>query len=198
MGKRLIITLGRQFGSGGRSIGKRLAEELGIEFYDKELITVLSERTGLSEEYIESNEEARALLDGLNNGYYSGLNNADELFIKESELIKELAEKESCVIIGRCADFILKDKENVLKVFIYSDMDGKIKRAKEYYGLDKEKAEKEIKRINKLRANHYKYYTDKVWNDHSNYDLCFNSDCLGVEKTAKIISDFIKEKEKML
>ena len=196
--KNIVITVSREYGSGGRYVGRLIADILGIKFYDKELITVLSERTGLSEEYIESNEEARALLDGLNNGYYSGLNNADELFIKESELIKEIAEKESCVIIGRCADFILKDKENVLKVFIYSDMDGKIKRAKEYYGLDKEKAEKEIKRINKLRANHYKYYTDKIWNDHSNYDLCFNSDCLGVEKTAKIISDFVKEKEKLL
>ena len=125
----------------------------------------MAEDTGLSAKYIEDNEQKRNILDNFNNGYYYGLNNSDELFIKESELIKEIANKESCVIIGRCADFILKDRKNVLKVFVSSSMDDKIKRATSFYGLDKSKAEKEINRINKLRANHYKYYTEKEWNN---------------------------------
>ena len=196
--KNIVITVSREYGSGGRYVGRLVADILGIKFYDKDIITKLAEETGLTEEYIENNEESKELLDALNNGYYSGIPNADELFIKESELIKKLAEEDSCVIIGRCADFILKDKENVLKIFIYSDMEGKIARAKEYYGLDSEKAKKEIKRINKLRANHYKYYTDRVWDEHLNYDLSINSDCLGVERTAEIICSLVKEKEKTL
>lgn len=195
--KNIVITVSREYGSGGRYVGRLVADILGIKFYDKDIITKLAEETGLTEEYIENNEESKELLDALNNGY-SGMPNADELFIKESELIKKLAEEDSCVIIGRCADFILKDKENVLKIFIYSDMEGKIARAKEYYGLDTEKAKKEIKRINKLRANHYKYYTDRVWDEHLNYDLSINSDCLGVERTAEIICSLVKEKEKTL
>lgn len=189
--KHTVITIAREYGSGGRYVGRLIADKLGIKFYDKEFIEKLAIETGLSEEYIESHEQKRDALDGLNNGYYFGLNNADDLFIKESELIKEVAEKESCVIIGRCADFILQDKENVLKVFIYSDMEDKIKRATEIYGFDKEKAEKEIKRIDKLRANHYKYYTEKQWDNHANYDICINSDTLGVEKSADIICEMI-------
>lgn len=134
-------------------------------------------------------------LSNFNNGYYIGLNNSDELFLKETELIKELADKESSVIIGRCADFILKDRDDVLKVFIYSDMKDKVKRATEIYGFDKVKAEKEIKRMDKLRGNHYKHYTEKEWKDYSNYDICINSDKLGVEKLADLICEMIREKE---
>ncbi len=196
--KHIVITISREYGSGGRYVGRLIADILGIKLYDKDFIVKLAEETGLSEEYIESNEQKRDILASLNNGYYNGLNNADELFIKESELIKEVADKESCVIIGRCSDFILKDRKNVIKVFVYSDIEDKIKRATEIYGFDKAKAEKEIKRIDKLRANHYKYYTEKEWNNHSNYDICINSDTLGVEKSAELICDIVKEKEKML
>ena len=194
LSKNLVITISREYGSGGRYVGRLIADKLGIKFYDKEFVTKIAKETGLSEEYIESNEQKKDSLSSLNNGYYFGLNNADELFIKESELIKEIADKESCVIIGRCADFILKDKEDVIKVFIYSNMKDKIKRATEIYELDKEKAEKEIKRIDKLRANHYKYYTGKDWNDNENYDICINSDALGVERVADLICEIAKEK----
>ncbi len=193
--KNIIITLSREYGSGGRYIGKLIADKLGIKLYDKEFIEKVAQETGLSEEYIESNEQKRDSLSNLNNGYYFGLTNSDELFFKESELIKEVANKESCVIIGRCADFILQDKSNVLKVFVYSDIKDKVKRATEFYGFDKQKAEKEIIRIDKLRANHYKYYTEKEWKNPSNYDICINSDTLGVEKTADLICEIIKEKK---
>lgn len=196
LNKHIVITIAREYGSGGRYVGRLIANKLGIKFYDKELIVKLAEETGLSEEYIENSEQKN---DGLlNNGYYFDSNNANELFFKETEIVNEIANKESCVIIGRCSDFILKDKENVIKVFIYSDMEGKLKRATKFYGLDKEKAEKEIKRIDKLRGNHYKYYTEKEWTDHSNYDICINSDVLGVEKTADFICELIKEKELIL
>ena len=114
----LIITLSREYGSGGRYLGKLLANKLGINLYDKEFIAKIAKEPGLSEEYIKNNEQKRDALANLNNGYYFGLNNADELFIKESEIIKDVASKESCIIVGRCADFILKDNKNVLKLFI--------------------------------------------------------------------------------
>ena len=136
------------------------------------------------------------MLESLNNGYYSGLTNADDLFIKESELIREVAQKESCIIVGRCADFILKDNANVIKIFIDSSMEDKINRATTYYHLEKEKAKKEIARINKLRANHYKYYTEKEWKEPSNYDLCINSDSIGIENCADLICKFVEEKSK--
>ena len=192
----IIITISREYGSGGRYIGKMVAEKLGIKLYDKEFVLKLAEATGLSAEYIESHEQKRKVLESLNNGYYSGLTNADDLFIKESELIREVAQKESCIIVGRCADFILKDNANVIKIFIDSSMEDKINRATTYYHLEKEKAKKEIARINKLRANHYKYYTEKEWKEPSNYDLCINSDSIGIENCADLICKFVEEKSK--
>jgi len=194
LNKKIVITISREYGSGGRYIGRLIADKLGIKLYDKDFIEKLAKDTGFSEEYIESNEQKRNVLDVFNSGYYAGLNNSDELFIKEAELIKEVSNEESCVIIGRCADFILKDKENVFKVFVYSNTENKIKRVTKIYGLNEEKAKKEIKRIDKLRANHYKYYTEREWKDNSNYDICINSDTLGVEKSADLICEIIEKK----
>lgn len=191
----IVITLSREYGSGGRYIGKLVAQKLGVKLYDKEFIIKVAEETGLSEQYIKENEQKRNVLDILNSGYYSDLNNSDELFVKESELIKEISSKEPCVIVGRCADQILKENENVLKVFIYSDINNKIDRAVKYYNMDKNKAEKEIARIDKLRGNHYKYYTGKEWKDFSNYDICINSDKVGVEKAADLIIEIAKQLE---
>lgn len=191
---KLVITIAREYGSGGRFIGKLVADKLGIKLYDKNFITKLALETGLSEDYIEESEQKRDTLSNLNNGYYFGLDNADELFINESNLIKKIAEQESCVIIGRCADSILQDNKNVLKVFIYSNMEDKVKRVTNIYGIEEKNAEKQIKKTNKLRANHYKHYTGKEWANHENYDICINSDILGVEKTADLICDIVKEK----
>ena len=198
LNKQIVITLSREYGSGGRYVARLIADKLGIKLYDKDFVIKVAEETGLSQEYIEQNEQKRSTFAPLNNGYYSEFNNSDELFAKESELIKEIADKESCVIIGRCADSILADKPNVVKVFVYSDMEDKIKRATKYYGMNKQKAEKEIERIDKQRGNHYKYYTGKEWKDFANYDICVNSDALGVEKTADMICQMVEEKEKSL
>ena len=196
LNEQVIVTISREYGSGGRYVGQLVANKLGIKLYDKEFVIKIAEETGLSQEYIEKNEQRRDKLAPLNNGYYSEYNNADELFAKESELIKNITKKESCVIIGRCADYILKNKKNVTRIFIYSTMQDKIKRATKYYGMDKKKAEKEIKRIDKQRENHYKYYTQKEWKDFKNYDLCINSDALGVEKTADMICEIANKKAK--
>ncbi len=198
LNNNFVITISREYGSGGRYVGELVAKKLGIKLYDKEFITKIAEETGLSEEYIEDNEQKRDALAILNNGYYSEFNNSDELFVKESEFIKEKANSESCVIVGRCANFILKNNPNTLNIFVYSDMENKVKRATEFYGLDKEKAEKEINRINKMRANHYKYYTETEWKSPSNYDICINSDALGVEKTAELICKLKENMEKIV
>lgn len=198
LNQRILITVSREYGSGGRYIGKMIAERLGIRFYDKELITKLAERTGLSEDYIEHIEQKRGVLTGFNKGYYTAPNSEDELFIKESQIIKEIAGKESCVIIGRCADYILEGAENLVKVFIYSGIEDKIKRATTYYGLAQEKAEKAIKKSDRERSLHYRHYTDRDWADKSNYDICVNSDFLGAEKTAELICAMINVKLELL
>ena len=187
--KHLVITIAREYGSGGRYIGKLIADKLGIKFYDKDFIKKIAEKTGLTEEYVEKNEQSKNTLSALNS---TGLTNQDEIFINESREIEELANKESCVIIGRCADFVLKDRNDVIKIFVYSNIKDKINRATKFYGIDKEKAEKEIKNVDKSRAKHYKYYTEREWKDYSNYDICINSDLLGVEKVADLICEMIK------
>lgn len=193
--KHLVITIAREYGSGGRYIGKLITDKLGIKFYDKDFIKKIAEKTGLTEEYVEKNEQSKNTLSALNS---TGLTNQDEIFINESREIEELANKESCVIIGRCADFVLKDRNDVIKIFVYSNIKDKINRATKFYGIDKEKAEKEIKNVDKSRAKHYKYYTEREWKDYSNYDICINSDLLGVEKVADLICEMIKQKEAIL
>lgn len=193
--KHIVITISREYGSGGRYVGRLVANRLGIKLYDKEFVIKVAEETGLSEEYVEENEQKRNSLAPLNNGFYSEYNNSNELFNKESELIKEFANKESCVIIGRCADHILENRENVVRVFIYGTIENKIKRVIKHYGIEsEEKARKEIERIDKQRENHYNYYTGKEWKNFANYDVCINSDALGVKKSAELICDIVKEK----
>ena len=191
--KPYIITISRQYGSGGRYIGKLVAEKLGIKLYDKEILEQISQKTGLSVDYIKTIEQKRNEVDLINDIAVNGLNNQDELFIEESELIKEISQKEPCVIIGRCSNYVLKDNPNVLNVFIASNMENKIKRVTNFYKV-KEDAEKQIKKIDKERANHYKHYTGEEWGKTSNYDLCLNSDALGIETAVDLIcSLYIKE-----
>lgn len=187
LNKHIVVTISREYGSGGRYVAKILSEMLGIKFYDKEIINLVSKESGMSVEYIEESEQKKKNIGG---NFY---NNDDKLFAAETKVIKKLS-KENCVIVGRCSDYILKDKKDVFKVFLYSSDSDKVKRAVKYYGLDKEKALKEIKKINKLREKHYNYYTNRKWKDFTNYDLVINVDVLGVEKTAKIIKETILNK----
>lgn len=192
--KNIIITIAREYGSGGRYVGKLLSEKLGIKLYDKSLISLVSDESGLSAEYIEENEQTinGKLLANFNSQYYNNLSNDDNLFIAESNAIKEIASKGSCIIVGRCADYILKNNDNVFSVFLYNRDESKVNRAVKYYGLNEKNALKEIQKINKSRENHYKYYTNKNWKDMSNYSLAINVDTFGVEKTADIIKESIK------
>lgn len=185
-GPKIVVTISREYGSGGRYVGKLLADRMHLPFYDKELISLAAKESGLSSAYIIKNDEIMA------SSKYKD-NNDDRLFVAEVKVIKDLA-KHSCVIVGRCSDYILKDTKNTLKVFLYSDMDSKIKRAVKYYGISKEKAEKQIESINKKREKHYKYYTDRAWKNPNNYDLMLNVDLLGVEKCAELIENIIKSK----
>ena len=191
---KVIITINREYGSGGRYVGKLLSEKLGIKLYDKSLISLVSDESGLSAEYIEENEQTinGKLLANFNSQYYNNLSNDDNLFIAESNAIKEIASKGSCIIVGRCADYILKNNDNVFSVFLYNSDESKVNRAVKYYGLNEKNALKEIQKINKSRENHYKYYTNKNWKDMSNYSLAINVDTFGVEKTADIIKESIK------
>lgn len=193
----VIVTVAREYGSGGRYVAKLLAEKLGVKFYDKDLIEIISNESGLSATYIEQNEENihGNLLSSFNTQYYDNLSNDDNLFIAESKAIKKIAEKGSCVIVGRCANYILKDNPNVINIFLYSDDENKVKRAVKYYGLDEKNALKEINKVNKNREKHYNYYTNEKWKDSNNYDLSMNVDELGVEKTAEIIAEFINNKK---
>ena len=144
--KNIIITIAREYGSGGRYVGKLLSEKLGIKLYDKSLISLVSDESGLSAEYIEENEQTinGKLLANFNSQYYNNLSNDDNLFIAESNAIKEIASKESCIIVGRCADYILKNNDNVFSVFLYNSDESKVNRAVKYYGLNEKNALKEI------------------------------------------------------
>lgn len=181
-GKHIVVTISREYASGGRYVGKLLAEMLNINFYDKKLISLAAKESGLRKDYIEEIDESKRTSE-----------NNDRIFIAESKIIKDLAKKESCVIVGRCADYVLKDDQDVLKVFLYSDENSKIKRAVKYYGLEKEKALKQIAKINKEREKYYKFYTNRNWKDMSNYDLIINVDSKGVLKTAEFIKEYLNK-----
>lgn len=181
--KHVVITIGREYGSGGRFVGQLVAKALGINCYDREFIKKLSKETGMGENYIEENEQKTTDVSSFGN-----LTNSDELFIKESNLVRDLYERESCVIVGRCADYILKDQKDVYKVFICAGEEEKIQRAIKYYGLkNRKQAKQKIENENKLRAKHYKHYTDRDWTNPENYDLMLKVDDVGVEKCANII-----------
>lgn len=186
--KGVVITINREYASGGRYVGQLLAKELDIPFYDKEIIDLAAQESGFTKEYIESNEQKKST----SNYKY---NSDDEIFVAESKVINKIAEK-SGVIVGRCANYILKNNKNVYKIFLYSDMESKIKRAIEYYGLKETNAASVISKIDKQREKHYKYYTGRNWRDFDNYDLAINVDSLGTQETAILIKDIIKSKEK--
>ena len=193
--EHIVITISREYGSGGRYIGKLLADKLGIKVYDQEIVDKVAEETGLSKEYIEEYEQRRTSTDTINDALVSEeLGNVDEMFIAESNVIRDFAKENSCVIIGRCADYILKDKKNTVNVFVYNSFDEKVKRVVDIYKLKEKDARKEIKKINKQRAAHYKHYTGNEWGKLENYDVCINSDFMGVESAANSLYNIILEK----
>ncbi len=181
-GKKIVVTISREYGSGGRYVGELLAKNLGIPFYDKNLITLSAKESGLATEYVKKNEQT-----------LEGPQTTDDLlYIATTKVIEKLYKKGSCVIVGRCGNFILKNKKDVLKVYLYSSLDDKINRVTKYYNIDKDKALNTINKVNKERKKHYKYYTNTTLDDYNNYDLVLDVSKFGVEKTADIISNIIK------
>lgn len=189
-----VVTIGREYGSGGRFIGKLLAEKLGVKFYDNELLSEASKESGLSETVFENYDEKKEDILGAGIGMFSyEMSLGQKVFLAEVETIKNLSKTESCVIVGRCSDYVLRNHENVVNIFISAPMEDKIKRAVTYYGIKEEKAESQIKKINKRRRAYYNYYTDREWGRASNYDLCVNSS-IGIDQTVDVICAFIKSK----
>ena len=199
-----VITIGRQYGSGGRELGQILAKRLGFEFYDEELVTMAAEKNKMHKDILKAVDEkaTKSLLYTLVTGsdlrflnssvqYEMPIN--DKLFITQSEIIKGLADKSSCVIVGRCADYVLRDSaQRCLHLFIYADLDKRIERISKKYDLSPEKAKEKINKIQKSRKTYYNYYSNREWGNVSNYDLCVNTGVLGLEKSAELIESFVK------
>lgn len=183
--QHVIITIAREYGSGGHLLGEMLSKELGIKLYDKEFIHLVAEKSGINEQYIKKNEQSipsfwlKCIL-GKNSeqSLERSLSSDDVLFVAESKIIQELAEKGPCIIVGRCADFVLRDYPNLIKVFCYSDLKSACVRCVQEYGVSEEKAESEIKRINHNRIAHYEYYTGEKWGEPHHYNLMINTGAL--------------------
>lgn len=199
-----IITIGRQFGCGGRQICKRLSEELDIPFYDRELIEYAAAKSGVNPEVLEQYDEkaTNSLLYSLSISAYSYAGTAvnapqlplnDQLFISQSEVIKQLADKGPCIILGRCSDYVLKGREDVLNVFVHCDLETRISNVEKRLGLPRSKAADLIKKTEKRRASYYNYYTHQKWGDLGNFDLAINS-ALGIDKVVDTIIGFYKSK----
>ena len=186
--KHIVITIGREYGSGGRLIAKRLSEEMGIPFYDKQLITAVAKKTGFSEHFVRDTEQQRPTNSFLYDLYTAVATPSavDQVFIAQARVIKEVAARESCVIVGRCADYILRDLPNCLKVFIYGPLEERIRRAREEYGVDEANLENFVIRQDKARAAYYNYFAAGRWGQSRQYDLCINSH-MGIEGAVKVI-----------
>lgn len=194
--EKRIITISREFGSGGRFIGEEVAKKLGISYYDKDIIGQIAEQSGFAPEYIRENAELspkKGLFAYAFSGRdITGKSVEDMVYEAQRNVILKIAEKESCVIIGRNADFILKDREDVLNVFIHGDMPEKVQRICKLYNVAEADAAKMIAETDKRRRTNYNFYTDQKWGMAKNYTLCLNSSQLGYERCEEIIMECVK------
>ncbi len=200
--EKIVITIAREYGSGGRTIGKMLAEKMGIHFYDKELMKLASEDSGINEALFANADETvkNTRLFKVASNIYRGelippesddFVSTQNLFNYQAKIIKQLALEESCVIVGRCADFILKDYDNVLSVFIHAPHEYCMEQAAKKHSMPSRELEKFILKTDKHRAEYYKYYTGREWTDARNYDLCLNSSKLGYDRCVEEIISYI-------
>lgn len=191
--KNRVITISRQFGSGGRTIGKEVAEALGIPCYDQELIEKVAEDSGLAKEYVEEHGENTTYSTILANAFstysYSSGTTQDYLWNIQKKIIRELAEKGPCVIVGRCADYILREHADCLKVFIHADTEARAHRIVHLYGESKDDPQKRLAKKDKRRAAYYRFYTDMEWGDVKNYHISLDSGALGIDKCVEIIKN---------
>lgn len=197
MGNNYIITIGREYGSGGFEIGKKLAEKLGIGFYDKNLIDETVKKSGIHADMVHKVDEkpASPFINPFINPVYENGTINDRVFWAQSDVIRDLAERESCVIIGRCADYVLREKDNVLRIFIQAPLKDRVARISEKYLIElPEEARKEVIKTDKQRRAYYEFYTDDKWGGRKNKDLVINSSVLGIDGTVDYIKEFVERK----
>ena len=194
-----IITIGREFGSGGRELGRRLAEELGIAYYDREIIAEIAKRTELSEQYVQQIVEHRPLnLMPITIGHsicpvpHPLMEQNQEIYRQQAQILTEMSEKSDCVLVGRCADYILAGRDNTINVFVYAPRETRVNRIMARRNLSEAEALKAITTSDKERGNHYFRYTDQKWGKAQNYDICINSALMGIEKTAEMLTAMAK------
>ena len=206
---KTIITIGRQFGTGGHEIGQKLAEKFNIECYDKELIKRVAQESGLCAEILEHNDERptssflyNLVMDtysfGITNSSYVDMPLSHKVFLAQFDTIKKVANEGPCVIIGRCADYALSDFDNVLNLFIYGNIEKRIKRVTEKYSVSEKEARDMIIKKDKQRASYYNYYSTKKWGRAETYDLCIDSTVLGRDGTVELLYQFVMDYEKTL
>lgn len=199
----VVITIARQYGSGGKTVGEMLADRLGVHFYNKELMKLASEDSGISEAlFVNADEKVKnTRLFKIAQNVYSGelippesddFTSTDNLFNYQAKIIRKLAEEESCVIVGRCADFVLKDYDNVLSVFVHAPHDFCMEQAAKKHSMSAKELDKFIQKTDKHRAEYYKYHTGREWTDARNYDLCLDSSKLGFERCVEEIIAYMK------
>ena len=204
----LIITIGREYGSGGREIGKALAQKLGISFYDKQIISLAAEKSGLSPEFITNNEQRvrsgfmqnLAASAAYQSGFFSSqyLPLSETIFISQAQVIRDIAAKERAVIVGRCADYVLSGRMNTINVFIHAPIEDRVRRIMALYQLSEADAMKAIATSDKERGNHYFRYTDRKWGKAQNYDLSVNSSLLGIDGTVEMLADIAGIEDRIL
>ncbi len=203
---KTVITIGRQFGSGGREIGEKLAQAYDIKYYDKELIARAAKESGFCEEILMNHDERptnsflyNLVIDTYSFGYNSSsfvdMPMSQKVFLAQFDTIKKIAEEGPCVIVGRCADYALEGRDNVLNLFIYADEDFRVRKIMEQYGMDESKARDNLIKKDKQRASYYNYYTNKKWGRAESYDLCINSSVLGIDGSVKLIKQFVEDFE---
>lgn len=199
---KFVITISREFGSGGRLIGEKLAARLGVEFYDKSIIQLAAEKSGLSYKFIEQNEEnitnsllfsfpATSSYSGTTAYFDTPVN--DKTFLAQTEVIRELA-KNSCIIVGRCADYILREDPALIRIFITANFEDRVRRSVEEYEFPSEAAGEKIRKIDKSRANYYKYYTGQAWGNLHNYDLVVNTSFTSIQGAVAVILTMLEER----
>ena len=205
MSSPFVINIGRSLGSGGRAIGHILAKEFNIAYYDREILALAAKESGFCAEVFERNDEKNRFLRTLGNiipfigggsTYYNNELSNENLFRIQSEAIRKAAEDHSCIFIGRCADYVLRDHKNIVTVFITADLDDRIANVQRLNNCSPEEARKIISNKEESRSSYYNYYTGKTWGSSASYDLCVNSSRLGLEGTKQFIADFIRKVQK--
>lgn len=202
MKDHFVITIGRQFGSGGKEIGEKLAKELNVKCYDKELLSLAAKESGLCQQMFEMHDEkpTNSFLYSIVMDTYAGIYNPQNMmempinqkvFLAQFETIKKIADRESCIIVGRCADYALEEISDLTSIFIHADLETRIKRIAEKYEVKENKAKDMITKTDKRRASYYNYYTNKEWGSASSYHLSVDSGKLGIDRTVKLIENYL-------